>query len=224
MKGVFMFSFGKRTASTLVVAAAIVGSVIVASPANAAPTAGGSASGDQCWTEVDTGRSLCAPTADALAEQMYARYGVTLGARPGETLQASIAAPTQRMLAKRGVAAAEASKARATATEPLATAKSTTYLLAKIFDGQKFTGGSKLFTVSLQSQPCNSVQNYAYGQEERLWVYGWNDRVRSFQVATKCRLALYSNERFTGTKWGPKHDTGSLGIMDKQASSFSIQA
>lgn len=186
----------------------------------AAPASAGTP--QSCWEEVDTGRSLCASSDQALADAVYTTYGIHLAPRPSEPVSKAMKQPSAKAQAARAAAMKKTDGSSA-----VAAVAAQTYLLVKIFDGQNYTGSSKSYTVSLSEAPCRVAQSYTYGQYKVLNPIpqaNWNDRIRSFQVVSPCRLELYRDDVFRGSKFGPARDTGNLGIMDGEASSMRIVA
>jgi|GEM_PF-5079145 len=199
-------TFGAGAAS-----AAFLGSVLLAAPAQAEENDGP----QHCWTNVDTSQSLCAESPDALAVAMYERYGITVQERPGEDLPDAITSPGER--AKRAVDGARSAKARAAAPTPRAG-----YLLVKGFSQTSYRGDSQTWTTYRDEEPCRVAGSYPYGQYEYLHNYLWNDRMYSYQTAPKCRLNVWSDTVFRGTKRGPYGNSTSLGILNGEVSSMSI--
>lgn len=200
-----------RVAAVTGAAVALMATTLAGGPAQAAEQ-----EGKHCWSEEDTGRSLCASTESRLAIDMYEQYGVTLQARAGEVLPTSVTAPSAH--AKRVVDSARRAALDATAgPTPRAS-----YLLVKAFEDEGYKGYSRIWSVSLQDAPCRLQQNYAYGQYAYMYNYSFNDRMASYQLAPGCRLKVYADANFRGTMRGPNGNSSSLGILYRQVSSMSI--
>lgn len=189
--------------------------VLVAATSVGGPAHAAALDREHCWSELDTDRSLCAETEEQLALDMYERYGVTIEARPLEVLPESVTAPGSR--AKRIVESARAETGAADAPTPRAS-----YILVKGYSGKSYSGYSRTWTAQLSATPCVLQQSYAYGQYEYLHNFNFNDQMRSYHVASGCRLRVYADTKFRGTMRGPYGDSKTLGILDLEVSSMRI--
>lgn len=162
-----------------------------------------------CWAEIDSGRSLCADSPRELAAGLETIH-VELRVAPGSSRQA----PSGFESAHRPVRNVEVPSQR------------TSYILAYIFDGQNFTGKSKILTTSVTSTPCQLPQNYVYGQWTNLYFSGpidpWDNRIRSVQTYSGCRIKLFDGTTYSGAPLGPISTGKTLGILDRRASSMRI--
>lgn len=208
-----------RTVGAAVLVAAMGSSLPAATPANASGVED-DAPRQHCWEEVDTGRAACADTLDELASKMYSDYGVVLGERPGEQLPSTITAPGERVLAK--AKAAQGAKV-ARAVEPEAAAARVSYMLIRGYTATNYKGISKTWSQSLSTPPCRFIGSLQYGQYENLFPQNWNDTMSSYQVADGCKVTVWQNTKFTGTKRGPYGNSKSLGILNKEVSSMSLR-
>lgn len=209
-----------RSTGAIILSAASLCGVMVASPASAAEATSSASlpeGGKHCWYEVGSERSLCAGSEDLLAEKMYTTYGVVLDERPGEDLPDEVMAPARRVhqLVESGRLQRPGSDR---AVQPLGS----TYLLIKGYSEKNYKGYTVNWTKAMSFKPCGYAASYPYGQIAYMHNFNFNDKMRSYQVAEKCRLRVYKDSVFRGNIRGPYGNSGDLGILDREVSSMSL--
>lgn len=172
-----------------------------------------------------TNRSLCAASQDALAVKMYTTYGVILEERPGEDLPDQVMAPSNKVkqLVKSG-RLAKVAPGEGALDGSMAAPRGSTYLLIKGYAEKNYGGYSVNWTQALSQRPCYAPGNYTYGQIEYMLNFNFNDKMRSYQVASGCRLNVYKDTKFRGNVRGPYGNSTSLGILDMEVSSMSLRS
>ncbi|WP_439689201.1 hypothetical protein ACRQ4C_14795 [Curtobacterium sp. SP.BCp] len=200
------------TAAAFVASATLVVSVLSGAPSHAATV---SEPAEHCWTEVESGTSMCGKTLDALAEKMYRTHGIILQARPGEVVDDQVTGPSKRAKAKVDSERRATGEARGNAR--------VSYLLIRGFVDTRYRGISQTWSSSLSEPPCRYYASLPYGQYESLANMFWNDTMSSYQVAQGCKLNVYEHTKFRGTKRGPYGNSPDLGILNKKVSSMSLR-
>jgi len=211
-----------RTAGAIALSSVALLTALSAGPAQAetpqaAPPRVTSTSGNHCWYEMGSDRSLCAETPDALAVKMYTTYGVVLDERPGEDLPDQVMAPSKKV--KQLVKSGRLARTAGGGAQPMGS----TFLLIKGYSEKNYGGYSANWTQALSERPCRFAASYPYGQIEYMHNYNFNDKMRSYQVASGCRLNVYKDTVFRGNIRGPSGNSTSLGILDREVSSMSLR-
>jgi hypothetical protein len=211
-----------RTASAIALGSVVLATALTAGSAQATTAATtqprtASASGNHCWYEMGSDRSMCAETPDALAVKMYTTYGVVLDERPGEHLPDQVMAPSEKV--KQLVKSGRLARSAGDGAQPMGS----TFLLIKGYSEKNYGGYSVNWTQALSERPCRLAASYPYGQIEYMHNYNFNDKMRSYQVASGCRLNVYKDTVFRGNIRGPSGNSTSLGILDREVSSMSLR-
>jgi hypothetical protein len=189
-----------RADRTLRCATGLIIGVLMATAGSAAPAAAADPVPDDsyaCWADLGTGLSLCVAQGVDLVAAVADEYGVYLtvpaGAIPDS---AGSAGPTQLF---------ESRSADARAT--------TAAVISVIYDNASYGGAS---------YSLSSAGGCGYGYAS-LVPLGWNDRASSYRSFAGCSTALFANTNYTGTSTGYAANAASLGGMNNQGSSWSVQ-
>jgi hypothetical protein len=166
--------------------------------ANAASTSDDTDANYSCWIDLSTNESLCVGE------------GVDLIAAVAEEAGVQISVPDDMP-----VGGFTASRARAASTFAVANTAATKTVISAIYDDINYGGGTLVMTV-------NSGTGCGYGFSN-INSLGWGDRASSFRSYGGCETALFKNTGYTGTKIGYSGNKSSLGSMNDQASSWSVQ-
>lgn len=200
-----------RTFSSIAVATAALalalgnaGAAHASQPADA--TSKKDKSTEACWEAIDTGRSACAESPEALAQLLLEEYNVVIAAQDGFD-----DVPAELTIDETAVGAKARSGASIQAT----------YILGEWFKDANYSGSRKLLTADLSSTPCTFYGSYTYGQYDVL-SFEWDNAISSVRGYGQCGMKLYNGTYASGSLYGPVFQSGNLGVFNDVTSSVYV--
>ncbi|MCM3658888.1 hypothetical protein M3147_16650 [Agromyces mediolanus] len=161
-----------------------------------------------------SGLTLCADTAQELADELLLEHGIEIVALPEdpETDDALQPSPDTRQ-------AFELGEARSVGTH----AAKQTFLMGAYWAGKNYAG--KKWNLTTQQSPgfvpCAFYGNFTYGRFGDLTGYG-NDDVESVQSYGQCAIKLFVDTKYRGSMYGPTTAATTLGAFNNMASSIEV--
>ncbi|SKA81257.1 hypothetical protein SAMN06295879_0302 [Agreia bicolorata] len=186
----------RRTLGLIVGGASVSASLLVASPALAAPNTASNTASQSCWENVDTGATGCFDSALDEREQIELATG--------------------RPLVAVETGSANASRSATSASPTTASATTADYLLVTGWDGINQTGDSKSYLTS-NTTGCGAGLNFGFQN-----LQTWSDRFESIQSYNGCLTTLYADINFGGAFTGLIATSNDLGTFKNKASSLDV--
>ena len=169
----------------------VLGAVALAAPANAATQSPAPTPGQNCWSEIDTGKTLCVPAGQDVAPAVKSTYGITI-----------------RYAGTKSTLATESS------VTPFVTT-----VIGILYMDANYGGASWTVTETNTSSGCTGGNVFSFsdlGAQNPTW----NNRISSFHSYAGCRTTLYDTINYTGSTYGPATNGATLGVMNDAASSI----